>query len=83
MKRENALSDLDRARDSRNRPHRKTVGGENFQRRVLFVSAEPVVNALMRELTHMVFGLQRSCEGTIGEHGMETRVKIDMTLPSP
>lgn len=57
--------------------------GENFQRRVLFVSAEPVVNALMRELTHMVFGLQRSCEGTIGEHGMETRVKIDMTLPSP
>jgi hypothetical protein len=57
--------------------------GETFQRRVLFVSAEPVVNALMRELTHMVFGLQRSCEGTIGEHGMETRVKVDMTLPRP
>jgi len=57
--------------------------GENLQRQVLFVSAEPVVNALMRELTHMVFGLQRRCEGTISEHGMKTRVKVDMTFPRP
>ena len=61
----------------------RPLRGENFQRRVLFVSAEPVVNALMRELTHMVFGLQRSCEGTISEHGMKTRVKVNMTFPRP
>jgi hypothetical protein len=44
-------------------------------------SAEPVVDALVGKLTHMVFRLQCRCEGAVCEHGMDARVKIDVTFP--
>jgi hypothetical protein len=44
---------------------------------------QPVINALMRELTHMVFSLQRGFECTIGEHGMKARIEVYMTFPCP
>jgi hypothetical protein len=44
---------------------------------------EPVINALMRELAHMVFSLHRSGESTIGEHGMKALIKVDMAFPCP
>jgi len=44
---------------------------------------QPVINALMRELTHMVFSLQRGFECTIGEHGMKAHIEVYMTFPCP
>lgn len=37
----------------------------------------------MRALTHMIFGLERGGEGAIGEHGMKSRLEIDVTFPRP
>jgi hypothetical protein len=42
---------------------------------------EPIINALMRELTHMAFSLQRGCKSTAVEHGMKTLIKVYMTFP--
>jgi hypothetical protein len=44
---------------------------------------QPVINALMRELTHMVFSLQRGLECPIAEHRMKALIKVYMTFPSP
>ena len=49
----------------------------------LFVSTEPVVNALMRGLTQVVFSLQRGSESAVGEHGVEAGIKVDVTFPCP
>jgi len=45
--------------------------------------AEPIIDALMRALTHMIFGLGRGGEGAVGEHRMKPRIEIDLALPSP
>ena len=42
---------------------------------------QPIINALMRELTHMAFSLQRGCKSTAVEHGMKTLIKVYMTFP--
>jgi hypothetical protein len=44
---------------------------------------QPVINALMRELTHMVFSLQRGFECPIVEHRMKALIKVYMTFPCP
>jgi hypothetical protein len=44
---------------------------------------QPIINALMRELTHVVFSLQRCCESPISEHRMKALIKIYMTFPCP
>src|SRR4029434_2504518 len=44
---------------------------------------QPVINALMRELTHMVFSLQCGFECPIAEHRMKTLIKVYMTFPCP
>ena len=44
---------------------------------------QPIINALMRELTHVVFSLQRCCESTISEHRMKAFIKVYMTFPCP
>ena len=44
---------------------------------------QPIVNALMRELTQVVFSLQRCCESTISEHRMKALIKVYMTFPCP
>jgi DNA-directed RNA polymerase subunit omega len=56
---------------------------QGISARVLIGSAKPVVNAQMRGLTHVVFSLQRGSEGAVGEHRMESRVKVDLTFPCP
>ena len=44
---------------------------------------QPIINALMRELTQVVFSLQRCCESTISEHRMKALIKVYMTFPCP
>jgi hypothetical protein len=61
---------------------RLTAVRQGISARVLIGSAKPVVNAQMRGLTHVVFSLQRGSEGAVGEHRMESRVKVDLTFPS-
>lgn len=56
---------------------------EKFPWWALSLSAEPVVDALMGELTHMVLGLHRGGEGAIGEQGLKARAKVDLTFPCP
>jgi len=60
---------------------RLTAVRQGISARVLIGSAKPVVNAQMRGLTHVVFSLQRGSEGAVGEHRMESRVKVDLTFP--
>ena len=62
---------------------RLTAVRQGISARVLIGSAKPVVNAQMRGLTHVVFSLQRGSEGAVGEHRMESRVKVDLTFPCP
>ncbi len=62
---------------------RLTAVPRGISARVLIGSAKPVVNAQMRGLTHVVFSLQRGREGAVGEHGIQSRVKVDLTFPCP
>ena len=45
--------------------------------------AEPVVNALVGRLAHVVFCLRGGREGSVGEHGVQAGVKVDVALPCP
>jgi hypothetical protein len=47
------------------------------------LSAEPIVDALVCELTQVILSLRRRREGAIGEHGMDAGVKVDMAFPGP
>ncbi len=42
---------------------------------------EPIINAQVRKLSHVVFGLQCRHESTTVEHGMKAFVKVHMTFP--
>lgn|SRR5215470_8199565 len=44
---------------------------------------KPIIDALMRVLTHVLFGLQCGCERTVGGHGVKALIEIHMTFPCP
>jgi len=63
------------------RETRKKNHGQKRLETVWLRCIEPIINALMRELTHMAFSLQRGCKSTAVEHGMKTLIKVYMTFP--